>query len=102
MPAADALAYPRKGQHKRRKQIKKSYVPPVRIAPGAPRGQRTEDNSQSQTANAEANRQNETEASEKGGNVRDKTSIPANSIQDKIKHPYHLQGVLKPLQAISI
>lgn len=100
MPAADALAYPRKGRHKRRQLIKNHTLSSVRRVPGAPRGQRTQNDGQGQTAKPEANRQDKTEASEKGGNMRNKASIPANSIQNKINHPFCLRDVLEPTQAV--
>ena len=102
MPAADALAYPRKGRHKRRQLIKKHMFNSARIVPGTPRGQRTQDDGQGQTAKPEGDRQNKTKTGEESGNVREKASIPTNSIKDKINHHVFLQDVLKQLQAISI
>ena len=101
MPAADALAYPRKGRRKRRHPVEQNHpFCSARIVPGTPRGQRTQDDGQSQTAKTETNGQNKTKTGEEGGNVRDKASIPPHSIQNKINHPFYLQGVLKPAQAI--
>ena len=101
MPAADALAYPRKGRHKRRQLIKNHMLNSARIVPGAPRGQRAQNHGQGQTAKPEGDRQNKTKTGEESGNVREKASIPANNIKDKINHQIFLQGVLKQLQAIS-
>lgn len=101
MPAAGALAYPRKGRRKRKQLVKQNHpFCSARTVPGAPRGQRTQNDGQGQTAEPEGDRQDKTKTGEKGGNVRDKASIPTNSIQDKINHPFYLQGALKPLQAI--
>ena len=103
MPAADALAYPRGRPTQTPKQVGQNHPTySARIMPGAPRGQRAQDYGQGQTAKPEGDRQNKTKTGEKSGNVRDKASIPANSIQDKINHPFYLQGVSKPLQAILI
>lgn len=71
-----------------------------RIVARAPGGQGAQDNSQSQAAKTEGERQNKTEAGKEGSNVREEASIPANGKQDKVNHPFHLQGVLKPLRAI--
>ena len=100
MPAADALAYPRKGLRKRRQLVEQNHpFCSARIVPGAPRGQRAQDDGQGQTAKSEGDRKNKTKTGEEGGNVRDKASIPPHSIQNKINHPFYLQDVLKPAQA---
>lgn len=70
------------------------------VVPRTPGGKRAKDNSQSQAAETERERKDETKASQESSNVRKETSIPTNSIQDKVNHPFHLQGVLKPPQAI--
>lgn len=91
MPAADALAYPRKGRRKREQLVKQNHpFCSARIVPGTPRGQRTQDDGQGQTAKPEGDGQNKTKTGEEGSNVRDKTSIPANGIQDKVNHPFYL------------
>lgn len=65
-----------------------------------PRGKRTKDNSQSQAAKTKRKWQDETETGKEGSNVREEASIPANGIQDKVNHPFYLQGVLRPVQEI--
>lgn len=101
MPAADALAYPRKGLRKRRQLVEQNHpFCSACIMPGAPGGQGTQNDGQGQTTESKGDRQNKTKTGEEGGNVRDKASIPAHSIQNKINHPFYLQGVLKPAQAI--
>ena len=70
------------------------------VVPRTPGGQRPQDNSQSQAAEPERKRQDETEASKESSNVREEASITTDSIQDKVNHPFHLQAVLEPLRAI--
>lgn len=70
------------------------------VVPRTPRGQRPQNNSQRQAAQAERKREDEAKTSKESSNVRKKASIAANGIQDKVNHPFHLQAVLEPLQAI--
>lgn len=65
-----------------------------------PGRQGAQDNSQSQAAEPERERKDETKTSQKSSNVREETSITPNRIQDKVNHPFYLQGVLEPPQAI--
>lgn len=70
------------------------------IVARTPGGQGAQDNRQSQATKTKGKRQNETKTSKKGSNMREETSIPPDSIQDKVNHLFYLQGTLKPLQAI--
>ena len=65
-----------------------------------PGGQGAQDNSQRQAAEPEREREDEAKTSQESGNVREEASITAYGIQDKVNHPFYLQGVLEPLQAI--
>lgn len=70
------------------------------VVPRTPGGQRPQDNSQSQTAKPESKGKNKTKTGKESGNMREEASIPPDSIQDKIKHLFYLQGVSEPQQAI--
>lgn len=65
-----------------------------------PGGQRPQDNSQSQATEPKGERENKAKTSEESSNMREEASIPPDSIQNKVNHPFYLQGVLKPVQAI--
>lgn len=70
------------------------------VVPRTPGGKRAQDNSQRQAADPKRSREDETKTSQESGNMRKEASIPTDSIQNKVNHPFHLQGVLKPLRAI--